>query len=651
MYKICIFAGTTEGRHLTEYLSGKPADITVCVATEYGETLIGDFTDNIKIHTGRLDRSTMTAFFAENAFDIIIDATHPYAETVTANICESCGVTEYIRLNRSVSNLSSGRYFSTMAEAADYLDSTEGNILLTTGSKELSAFRAIPDYKSRIYARVLPLYSSIETCKLLGYEPSHIIAMQGPFSYELNLALIKSLDIKVLVTKDSGDNGGFTEKIKAAETAGCECVIIGRPLQTDGLLYDEIIVLLNKRLHIKRKLYIIGAGVGDKALLTAEAETAIRHCDVIIGAKRITDSCNITGKAIYNQFLPENIRSIIDSHSEYRTIAVVMSGDIGFYSGAKKLYDALYDCEIIPICGISSPVYLCAKLHLPWEDIKLCSLHGCESNIIHAVRTNFRVFTLIGGENNVHTLCNKLCEYGYSDVKLYVGMRLSYTDEKIIAGTAEELAEGEYDKLSSVLIENNDYKNVFKYGIEDERFIRSDIIPMTKSEIRAVSLSKLQLGKDSVVYDIGAGTGSVSVECALMAYDGDVYAVEKKTEAAVLIEKNKRGFAVPNLHIIKGNAPEVLADLPVPTHAFIGGSSGNLHVIIDTLLEKNPAVRIVINAITLETITEAFSLVCKFDYNDIVQIAVSKAKKLASYNLMTAQNPVYIFTYQKEILN
>ena len=169
---------------------------------------------------------------------------------------------------------------------------------------------------------------------------------------------------------------------------------------------------------------------------------------------------------------------------------------------------------------------------------------------------------------------------------------------------------------------------------------------MTKEEVRGISLSKLQLTRNSIVYDVGAGTGSVSVEIAMQAVEGRVYAIEKKPEAVELLYKNKEKFAADNLEIVEGLAPEACVDLPVPTHAFIGGSSGNMKDILKLLLSKNPGIRVVINCIALESVGEAMNClnVLPFEQVDIAQVQVAKGKKAGSYHLMMGQNPVYVIS-------
>ena len=183
------------------------------------------------------------------------------------------------------------------------------------------------------------------------------------------------------------------------------------------------------------------------------------------------------------------------------------------------------------------------------------------------------------------------------------------------------------------------------HGIVDEQFVR-DKVPMTKEEVRAVSLSKLRLMADSVCYDVGAGTGSVSVEMAMRAFKGKVYAIEKNPVAVALLKKNRQKFAADNLEIIEGLAPEALEALETPTHAFIGGSSGNMRAIMEHLLAKNPNVRMVINCIALETVSETLQCLKELPVKDaeIVQLLVGRAKEVGAYQMMMGENPIYIIS-------
>ena len=183
------------------------------------------------------------------------------------------------------------------------------------------------------------------------------------------------------------------------------------------------------------------------------------------------------------------------------------------------------------------------------------------------------------------------------------------------------------------------------HGLPDEGFLRGDV-PMTKEEVRSVSLSKLRLKRDSVVYDIGAGTGSVAVEAALQAWQGQVYAVERLHQARELIRENARRFQADNLTVIQGEAPEALAELPTPDCVFIGGSGGKLRQILEAVFAKNPEARVVINAITLETVSEAVACLNTIEIREeeVVQMSAARSRKAGIYHLMQGQNPIYIIS-------
>ena len=232
-----------------------------------------------------------------------------------------------------------------------------------------------------------------------------------------------------------------------------------------------------------------------------------------------------------------------------------------------------------------------------------------------------------------------------TDLIVHVGERFGYPDEKIVSGAPEDFCDYAGDPLSVILVENPSPDRVTTHGIPDEEFLR-DKVPMTKEEVREISLSKLRLQKDSVIWDVGAGSGSVSVEMALQAYEGSVFAVEKNPAAVDLLHRNRLKFRADNIEIIEGTAPDALRGLPVPTHVFIGGSAGNMEEIVRLILEKNPSARVCINAITLETVAEAMECLEKMQFRDvdIVSVTAAKSKNIGRYHMMMGQNPVYIIS-------
>ena len=207
MYKICVFGGTPEGRELVEFLNAQPCEVTACVATEYGQALLPE-AERLTVSARRLPADEIKALLTDRHFALVIDATHPYAASITKSIARACAETgvERWRLLRGASDAPEDAVFVESTEKAiEFLDQTEGNILLTTGSKELKAYSQIKDFAERVYARVLPLDASLALCREAGVQPSHILAMQGPFSEEMDTAMLRAVSAKWLVTKDGGD--------------------------------------------------------------------------------------------------------------------------------------------------------------------------------------------------------------------------------------------------------------------------------------------------------------------------------------------------------------------------------------------------------------------------------------------------------------
>lgn len=661
---ILIFAGTSEGRRLAEILSEKEIPAVVCVATEYGQEQIGAL-PGVGVRVGRLDAGQMRELIAELSPAAVVDATHPYAELVSANIRTACEA-EKVRCIRLLRESSGGDQmedavvFDDCGTAAEWLNGREGNILLTTGMKELPVFaEAIAD-KTRIYARVLLQETVISETGRLGLSKKQMICMQGPFTREMNAATIRQVGAKYLVTKESGAAGGFAQKAEAARETGAVCVVIRRPDEEAGCSLEEVVDLLERQIcgsglpeaevcgkPAPQTVTLLGIGMGDAGTMTQEAVRACESADCIIGAERMTEALRRFRKPEVSMYRSEEIAAYIREHPQYEKIVVALSGDVGFYSGAKKLAQALGGMDVRLVCGISSVAYFAAKLKTSWEDMVLVSSHGRDQNLTGAVKANRRVFTLASKAESIREIAKTLTDCGLGAASMTVGADLSYPTESVQSGTAADFADYDGPGICVALIENPDAdRYVVTPGIPDEAFLRGKV-PMTKEEVRAVALSKLALTREAVVYDVGAGTGSVSVECARMAARGTVYAIERKGEAASLLRENRLRFGVSNLQIVEGCAPEALQDLPAPTHVFVGGSGGNLREIIALCLEKNPGARFVIDCIALETVSEAMRVLEKLgpEDADVCCISVSKAKEIGSYHLMTGQNPVYIISF------
>lgn len=688
MSRILIFAGTTEGRKLSEHLCERGIEHTVCVATEYGEIVLQE-NPLAHVHMGRMDSEGMRSFFAQQKCKLIVDATHPYAAVVTENIkqavyafnkahavtdnqADSCisENIEYVRLKRDTdisADYDNIRYFEDNEACARALNNTDGNILLTTGSKELSVYCKTSDVRERLYVRVLPGLESISLCMHNDIAGKHILALQGPFSTQLNEALIDQYDIRCLVTKKSGAAGGFIEKIAAAKNKSIPVYIVGQSGKDDGMSFEAVCEYIDSKYidskYNKLHIMLAGIGMGNDACMTKAVSDAIESADILLGASRMIAkySAKIEKKPYYlaEQIIPY-LHEICEDTEKFSNVLILFSGDTGFYSGSRKLYMAIKneisegklnaDVSILP--GISSVSYMAAAVGETYSDAYICSIHGVKlSNITSRISRHAKTFMLMSGVKDVNMLGQLLSSderYGLQNSSVTVGYQLSYPDENISVLSPQECTNLQRDGLYICMIKNPNpvAANVTPH-IKDAEFIREKV-PMTKEEIRHVSICKLHLKSDSVLYDVGSGTGSIAVEAASLSDDMEVYAIEQKENAVQLITQNIEKHGLENIHVINAKAPDGMENLPVPTHAFIGGSSGNLKEIIKALKEKNPHIRIVINAISMETICEIKEILAAYDVKneDIVQLQVSRSKQIGHYHLMQAENPVWICSFE-----
>ncbi len=405
------------------------------------------------------------------------------------------------------------------------------------------------------------------------------------------------------------------------------------------------------------KLYIIGIGPGDKNYIYPAANKLIEASDVLIGGRRNLDLfLHLEKEEVVIGNNLAGIERYMLKHIGKKKMAVLASGDPGVFSISEYLKNRLVDVELLVYPGISSLQYLCAKINKSWDDIFIASLHGRElNNLTNIVKNHGKVILFTGGASSHVHVCRELISSGLGDVTVTIGEKLSYPEERIVTGSPEEMAKLEFDSLSIMLVEHPGkglaIKQVWEMatpGIPDELFVRGDV-PMTKEEIRAVALSKMRLREDSVVYDIGAGTGSISIECGLIVKKGRVYAVEKKKDALALIRENVLKFGLGNVKVVEGVAPDILMDLPKPDRIFIGGTDGRMDSILDWAAEMNHQIRIVVNAVAIETAGEAIAGLNSRGFRDIdiAGVSVSKGRLVGRKHMMQALNPIYIISAEK----
>ena len=391
---------------------------------------------------------------------------------------------------------------------------------------------------------------------------------------------------------------------------------------------------------------LIGMGSGQPENLTLQGLAALRQADLILGARRLLAvlpaGCTENRAAAYR---PDEVAELLQTSGAENAV-LVYSGDTGFYSGASSMMEKLealgIRARVLP--GLSSIQLLAAALGRPWQGWNLVSAHGRTCDPVAECMQGRPTFFLTGGSEDPATLCAQLAAEGFGDVQGVVGQCLGTPEEKLFRGSVKELAAGRFNSLSVLLVEAAEVLPRRAPGLPDEAFERGDV-PMTKQEVRAAVLAKLAVRPEDSLWDVGAGTGSVSVELALAAPRGRVYAVECRPEGCALIKANREKFRTRNLVLVEGLAPAALSDLPAPDAVFIGGSKGSLAAIVDAALDKNPDARICVSAIALETLSAAVAaLTAKGRTVQVSQIAVSRAKAVGGLHLMMAQNPIYLIT-------
>ena len=379
---------------------------------------------------------------------------------------------------------------------------------------------------------------------------------------------------------------------------------------------------------------VVSAGPGNEDLLTAQARRTLDEADAVFCADRTQ---TLVGNPAVCRHLTPFSKALEDMETlraEGLRVAVLLSGDAGLYSMLPLLSERFGREALRVHPGVSSLQAFCARLGIPWQQARILSAHGKQltpSALCHTVRSGRMTLLLLDAEHNPRWIRQSLKDGGLENADITVGERISYPDECI--GPWEDR---EYDPLSVALIENRTAGWTPRaFALPDDAFIRGKT-PMTRREIRAQVAAELNLIPDAVIWDIGAGTGSVTVECALQCPFGRVYAVERDPDALKLIEENIRQFHLQNVDVVAGSAPKALENLPAPTHVFLGGTGGYAAEILALLEKLDTPVRLCGTAF--------FDLLQKKKNFSAVQIAVSRAELMGGYHMLRAQNPVFVFS-------
>lgn len=412
------------------------------------------------------------------------------------------------------------------------------------------------------------------------------------------------------------------------------------------------------------RLTVAGIGPGEADYILPAVIKKMKKAHTVIAAKRIlpvlkklcqdvnseADSENSKPVFLAMGKIKDTLEQIGEILSKGQDVVMAVSGDPLMYSLYRTICnDPIsegWEVDLIP--GVGSLQMLGAAFGETMEEALIISVHGrakTAGSIALAVAENPKVFFLCSKEQGPAWLSQIMLDYHMDHVTVCAGANLSYEDELLESGTPEEMVQKECPSLCVAMIKNPEPHQIVRpCFLSDEDFER-DKTPMTKEEIRVLILHKMKLHPDDIVWDIGAGTGSVSIECARQVPFGTVHSVERNETAVKLIYKNKEKFSADNLFIYEGDAAKTACTLPEPDKVFIGGSGKELSQILETIAAFPKKIKVVISAVTIETIAEANELLGKYDTDfDVIQATVGRGRKIGNYHIMDTNNPVMIFT-------
>ena len=709
MSEICIFVGTTDGKRLARRLGACEIHTTAFVAAGFRDQALEEagLGDSVTVLHDRMSREDLARKLKELAPKIVVDATHPYALDVSEDIREAAAKADipYIRMKRKTTDAPDRKVFRfrDLAEVLPVLQRTAGNILVTTGVDTLEAYASAEGLKERLYIRIRPEEEAFRACREAGIPKERIIAMQGPFSMEMNRATIHAYGIRHLVTKQSGESSGFTEKIIAAQETETAVYMIGEEAE-EGVPYAKVLDRLGEILSVDLRdtitvtVSLVGMGPGEEGCLTRDAEKAIREADVLFGAEQLVESYRATKKTYpYDRgddVLPrlEQLLQEARQGDPHVRAAVLLNGDTGFYSGSTGLIFYLtnwrrrmllsdtgkFKMQIRTFPGISSIQMMAARLQDHWEKAYVSQLRGDDpeewQEVVRHLPREKRTYLAVSGVEDVERLRKWILKEDPEREKysIYAGYQLTLPEERIFADEGERPGLGTEDAKRdpfpdilpkgryTVMIRNSEpsfaeaekEKQVLA-GISNDEFLQEKGIPISREEIRTLAIGKLRITEPAVIMDIGSGSGSVAVELGRILKHSEIYAIEKEPDRAELIRKNIHHLSANRVTVVEGEAPEILKDLPKPTHAMIRGADGKLFLILQELFRKSPNMRVVIAAVTLETKTELAQLlsgIVPTEYTilepEYLEINVSRNRKTGRHHALAAENPVSILSFR-----
>lgn len=399
-----------------------------------------------------------------------------------------------------------------------------------------------------------------------------------------------------------------------------------------------------------KHIRIIGGGPGDEAYILPMARQAVAESSLIIGDKRLLQTFGLEADETHIFEMGRMMERLewLKNQPDSLSAGILVSGDPLMYSLFRLVRRTFPDAQVEIIPGIGSIQAFAARLGESMEDAKILSAHGRNmpgNMLVKEVFRSPKLFVLCDNERTPDWIAGQLIKDGLTSVDMAAGSRISYPDEVIVSGGPAAVFREKYPALSLVMIKNSeaaDPSETSPFLLRDSAFLRNRT-PMTREEVRWIALGKMGLLADSVVWDVGAGTGSVSLECARHCPAGKVIAIEKNPEALKILYQNREHLRAANMEIIEGTAPEALEGLQRPTHVFVGGAGRALSGILEKICSYGAGIRILIACVTLETMTEAYSLLDSMKglrRREIVTIRIETDRPVGSYHLMEGGHPV-----------
>lgn len=406
----------------------------------------------------------------------------------------------------------------------------------------------------------------------------------------------------------------------------------------------------------KDRVHIIGVAPDGASSLLPEACRLVKRAEIVFGGKRLLDMfSSLIGEKITIKNNLAEVTDLIKRNLGHKRMVVLASGDPNFYGIANYVMGKLGKdiVEIIP--NVSAMQVAFARIKESWEDAVIVSVHSRPiGDIVETVRSNHKIGIFTDDEHTPDTIARVLLEHGVDGYQAYVCQNLGREDEEVIETDLHSLCKTKLSPLNILILLRVQQKKPAgalcprRLGIPDEEFHqrRPKEGLITKQEVRAVSLAKMRLTDEGVLWDIGAGSGAVSIEASFLIRKGRIYAIEKNDADVAIIKKNLRKFHVPNVEVVHTFAPDNLVELPDPTAVFIGGSGGRMEEILDFVSHRlKPGGRIVINIVVLENLSTAVNaLKARGFVPDVTLVNVARSTNVIELTRFEAVNPVFVVT-------